>query len=220
MSIQPEPSKPSHRIPCHTIALIAVLAILGILAAILYPFYRVAQDEARHMARCSDHDENAKIIGFALAMYSDDHDSHLPHAENWATALQPMVDHIFEVYYQTEVKRVKQYLLDGTEAVPAKRLHFDIVKWSRDPFAMNRALSGVNVKKIKHPEQVVAFFETTERKPNPSGDQRIQLPPYGLRKWSVYVMADGSVKVTMPAEDGSSRRVDWAGKPVTLRWKP
>ncbi|MHB1463336.1 MAG: hypothetical protein ACYC1M_18770 [Armatimonadota bacterium] len=200
--------------------LVTLLVMLGILAAILYPFYRVALDEAQCMARWSDHGVNAQIIGSALVTYRDHHDGTLPQADNWATALQPMVDHIFDVRYQIDFKRAKQYKLDGIEAAPAKKSHYDIVKWSRDPFAMNRALNGVNIKKIKHPEQTVVFFETTERKPNPSGDQSIQLPPYGVRKWSTYVMADGKVKVTAHAEDGSGRLVDWVGRPVTIRWKP
>ncbi len=198
------------------VELVVILIIIGILVAIIHPVFQ----QARDIARCSNSQENAKIIGIALAMYSDGNDGTLPPAERWGTALQPMVDEYFEERYQNDLKRVKQLKRDGVDSGPAVKSHFNIVKWSRDPFAMNRSLSGVNLKAIKHPEQTVAFFETTERKPNLSGDQSIQLPPYGERKCNIFVMADGSVKISEHAKDGSIRLVDRHGKPVTIRWEP
>ncbi len=212
----PERRKQSRKKRNCIIELIIVFVMLGILVALIHS----ALQQSSSIARLSNNDENARIIGGALAMYSDDHDSHLPLSANWAVALQPSVDEYMESRYQDEVKRVKQLKLEGEDPYTPTRQHFDIVKWSRDPFAMNRALSGINLKAIKHAEQTVAFFETTERKPNPSGDQRTQLSPYGERKCNIFVMADGSVKISEHAKDGSIRLVDRHGKPVTIRWEP
>ncbi len=187
-----------------------VLVVLGILVAIIYPVIQHARDTARY----SDNPHNADIIGRALLLYYEGSDGCLPPTERWGTVLQPFVNRVMEK------DALDRSMRDGNKEAAYRIRQFNIVRWDREPFAMNRALSGVNVKKIKHPEQTVVFFETTERIPNLSGDQSLQMSPYGGRKRNAVVMADGTMLIIGQAQGGSGRLVDWYGKPVTIRWKP
>ncbi len=190
--------------------LVFVLVVLGILVAIIYPVIQ----HARETVRFSDNPHNADIIGQALLLYYESSDGYLPPADRWGTCLQPLVNRVLK---KDELDRSMR---DGYKESSYQKRQFNIVKWSREPFAMNRALSGVNGKKIMFPEQLVAFFETSDRIPNLSGDRTLQMPPYGAYKRNTVVMADGSMLTIGQAKDGSGRLVDWYGKPVIVRWKP
>lgn len=190
--------------------LVFVLVVLGILVAIIYPVIQ----HARETVRFSDNPHNADIIGQALLLYYESNDGYLPPADRWGTSLQPLVDRVMEK------DALDRSIRDGNKEAAYRIRPFNIVRWDREPFAMNRALSGFNVIAILFPEQVVAFFETSECIPNQSGDQSLQLAPYGEHKMIVYVMADGTRLITKHAQDGSGRLVDRYGKPVTIRWKP
>ncbi len=153
---------------------VVCIAILAGLTKILAPIYLGAQD----LARSSNTQEHAKLIGDALKIYCAKNNGRLPLAERWCDALQPHV---------------------------APDAYFNLHKWQRngintEPYAMVRAMGGVNLNNLKNPEKTVVFFEIAERKPNVSGDIRMQVPPHGERKWNVVVMADGNRKlVKMPA---------------------
>src|SRR5690348_15344424 len=62
------------------IELLVVIAILAVLAAILFPVFAQARAKARQAACFS----NLKQIGYALQMYLQDHDEHLPTCCSWA----------------------------------------------------------------------------------------------------------------------------------------
>ncbi len=157
----------------HTVIEILVcVAIVAGLVAYAIPIFLQAQD----LAKSSNTQEQAKIIGDALRAYCAKNDGHLPPADRWCDALQPHI---------------------------AADTNYSLLTWQRndsstEPYAMVRAMSGVNVKSIKHPERTVAFFEIAERKPNVSGDLSMQVPAHGKRKWNVVVMADGNRKLIMP----------------------
>lgn len=51
-----------------------VVAIMLLLAAILFPVFRSVRDRA-HQAKCASH---LRSIGYAMTMYADDHDETLP----------------------------------------------------------------------------------------------------------------------------------------------
>jgi prepilin-type N-terminal cleavage/methylation domain-containing protein/prepilin-type processing-associated H-X9-DG protein len=56
------------------IELLVVIAVIAILAAILFPVFAQARDKARQTACLS----NLKQIGYALQMYLQDYDEHMP----------------------------------------------------------------------------------------------------------------------------------------------
>ena len=74
------------------IELLIVIAIIAVLAAILFPVFAQARDKARGTAALS----NARQIGMAISMYCQDWDEGLPlnsHSANasWIDTLQPYV---------------------------------------------------------------------------------------------------------------------------------
>ena len=64
----------SHRAAFSLIELLVVIAIIAMLAGILFPVFAKARASARKSTALS----NLKQIGAALAMYTADHDEHLP----------------------------------------------------------------------------------------------------------------------------------------------
>ena len=67
------------------IELCVVLAIIAILAAILFPVFARAREKARQTA-CAN---NLSQIGLALRMYAEDNYSHFPAGDDDLTALAP-----------------------------------------------------------------------------------------------------------------------------------
>lgn len=61
------------------IELLIVIAIIAILAAILFPVFMVARSKARQIACVS----NMSQISKAAIMYADDHEGHFPLHESW-----------------------------------------------------------------------------------------------------------------------------------------
>ncbi len=213
----PNQVKPKPKIPNWAIGFITVVLVLSC----LWPVLQDVKNTSINTHRWSANQDTASVIGRALSLYYEQNDNTLPPAERWATALQPCVNEVVDRAHQNYLNRLKR---EGVKEPPSQKQPVSVVTWKSgdyqyEPFAMNRALSGLNVKKIKHPRQVVAFFETADRKPNLSGDQSLQVQPYGERQWNTMVMADGTRLTTEQAEDGSGQRVDHLDMAVTIRWK-
>jgi prepilin-type N-terminal cleavage/methylation domain-containing protein len=64
------------------IELLVVVAIIAILAAILFPVFAQARERARHVSCLS----NARQLGSALTLYLQDYDETLPPSSNYAVA--------------------------------------------------------------------------------------------------------------------------------------
>src|SRR5436190_11452842 len=64
------------------IELLVVLAAIAIIAAILFPVFAQARDKARQAACFA----NLRQIGYALQMYVQDYDEHMPGACHWGRA--------------------------------------------------------------------------------------------------------------------------------------
>src|SRR5437867_13208920 len=67
------------------IELLVVIAVIAIIAALLFPVFASARDKARQAACLS----NLKQIGYALHLYVQDYDEHLPICCSWARAGSP-----------------------------------------------------------------------------------------------------------------------------------
>lgn len=218
MSNQTEPLKLKYKIPNWAIGFITVVLVFSYLWVLLQGVRKTSTDTHRWSSNL----DTAGIIGRALTLYYEQNDNTLPPADRWATALQPCVNEAIDRTHQQYLNRLKR---EGIKNPPSSKHPYSVITWvseghQYEPFAMNQALSGVNVAKIKHPRQVVAFFETRERRPNSSGDQSLQVAPFGERQWNTMVMADGTRLTTEQAEDGSGQRVDHLDTAVTIRWKP
>ncbi len=214
----PNESKHKPKIPKWVIGFITVVLVLSYLWMLL----QGVKNTSTNTHRWSANQDTAKIIGRALSLYYEQNDYYLPPADRWATALQPCVNEVVDRAHKKYLNRLKR---EGVKAPASPKQPVSVVTWESggyryEPFAMNRALSGVYVKRIKHPRQVVAFYETTDREPNLSGDQSIQVAPYGERQWNTMVMADGSRLTTEQAEDGTGQRVDHWDMAVTIRSMP
>lgn len=172
MSVQPETA----RLPKHFLEWIVVIATVVICGYILSPAYIAIKE-------FNDEDDvghNAGAIRRAMFLYINQNDGHLPPSDRWCNALQPLVDG------------------DGS---------YNLLKWERygkqtEPFAMVRALGGVDIRTIDDPEHTVVFFEIAERKPNMSGSLNMQVPPHGKSKWNIFIMADGRWKIKYATPDG------------------
>jgi prepilin-type N-terminal cleavage/methylation domain-containing protein/prepilin-type processing-associated H-X9-DG protein len=64
------------------IELLVVIAVIAVLAALLFPVFAQARDKARQAACFS----NLKQIGYALHLYLQDYDEHLPNCCSWNRA--------------------------------------------------------------------------------------------------------------------------------------
>ena len=70
------------------VELLVVMAIVGVLAAILFP----ALTKAKEAARISECLSNIRQVGKALHLYMDQYDSHFPPAAPWGIPGAPDVD--------------------------------------------------------------------------------------------------------------------------------
>ncbi len=177
MSIERKPA----RLPKHFFEWIAVIAIVVICGYIMYPAYIAVKDFNEE----DDVGHNASAIRHALISYISQNDGHLPPADQWCHALQPLIEG------------------DGS---------YNLLKWERygkrvEPFAMVRALGGVDFRTIDDPEHTVLFFEIAERKPNVSGDISMQVPPHGNSKWNLVILADCRWKIKYATPDGKRSKL-------------
>ena len=78
----------SHTSGFTLVELLVVMAIVGVLAAILFP----ALTKAKEAARISECLSNIHQVGLGLNLYMDQYDSHFPPAAPWGTPGAPDVD--------------------------------------------------------------------------------------------------------------------------------
>lgn len=125
-------------IPTFLIVLLALaagtilLAMMGIVAAIVFPAFARAHAKARQTACVS----NVKQLAFAARMYTQDHDRYFPLAENWCDALMPYTGD--EMLFQCP-------------ALPRQR----------SGYAYNASLSKGLSTRLAEPEATVVLFDAT-----------------------------------------------------------
>lgn len=100
-----------------------------------------AADPAKaHQSACAS---NLYQLSKAMLMYAQDYDNRLPPADRWSRALLP--------YYKSA----------QTLSCPADG--------KADGYALNRNLSGADLKRVAKPAETVLLFESDQHKPNASG---------------------------------------------------
>ena len=114
------------------------ILVIGILAAILFPVFSKARENAR-LASC---DSNVKQIELGMLQYTQDHnDKFPPKAASYKDAVYP--------YIQSE----------GVFHCPSDQ-------GGPVDYSMNTNLQGISLDNIPHPEAVVAIYEGKDQKPN------------------------------------------------------
>ena len=150
------------------IDLLVVIAIIAILASILFPVFARARENARR-ASCTS---NLKQIGLGLAQYTQDYDEkYLPTQPSVAKAtfvsvLQPYIKST-QVFICPSATGQRSQAIDDSTAVDdkiwqvvANNTTFNTA--SEGSYGMNINLTtnqGVSLAEIQRPAQVAAFFD-------------------------------------------------------------
>jgi prepilin-type processing-associated H-X9-DG protein len=120
---------------------------------------------------------NVKQITLAMLMFADDHDEHLPKADRWIEDLMPYVR-------SEEVFKCP-----------------DDDSGARSSYAMNSALSGLALKEIKDPSNLVLVFETNKPGNNPAGGPEAVQLRHNNGRYAVYGYVDGHAKMAQKGEN-------------------
>ncbi len=115
------------------VELVTVLVIVGVLAAILFPVFAKAREDARSVSCLS----NIKQLCLALQMYAEDNHDYLPPLVGWEKAILPYV-------------RNEELFVCPND------------RGSRPGYALNRRVAGRNTKDFGRPESVVLLFDARD----------------------------------------------------------
>jgi type II secretory pathway pseudopilin PulG len=107
--------------------------VLGILAAILFPVFQ----QARIAAKSSNALSNAKDIGIAISLYTNEYDDHLPPAIKWMDATVPS-------------------LVEGS----IKTFRSPALKEDEFGLAFYKPLSGMLIYKVRDVDKQPMFFDS------------------------------------------------------------
>lgn len=118
------------------VELVVVIAILGIIAAILFPIFAQPRERSKQASCLS----NAKQLGLGLMMYAQDYDGQLPPAEKWMTETQ--------LYTKNRSIYVCPIVKKETPKAASS-------------YAMNTRLSGKSLNKLKDPIKHALAYDST-----------------------------------------------------------
>lgn len=153
----------------------SLLTIL-VLAAILFPVFAPAR-EGRRWSCLS----NLKLVGSALAMYTQDYDGQLPPAAGWQAGIDP---------YHKRPDRIVCPSRPGV--VPA--------------FAYNLSLDRLKLTDSMNPAQMPAFFDSSLGVPDAADRLESFVQPHtssGVKRGNI-AFADGHVKAMAVAPSASA----------------
>jgi prepilin-type N-terminal cleavage/methylation domain-containing protein/prepilin-type processing-associated H-X9-DG protein len=118
------------------IELVVVIAIMGIVAAILFPIFAQSRDHGSRGSCLT----NGKQVGLGLMMYAQDYDEHLPPAAKWMTVSMPYI------------KNKAVFLCPSVQKENPK---------AQAGFSMDSRLSGITLKKLSAPEKRALAYDST-----------------------------------------------------------
>jgi len=165
------------------IELLVVLAVISILAAILFPVFAKARQAARKTTEIS----NLKQLSLAIMMYSQDYDDHFPYftgqpnslnsgkALQWPKLLYPYfkeIDILFSPslpeigsdFTNRSHSNIDDYMLNRFPSYGYNRDYLGAV-----PPGPTEGPSGASLAAIQAPSQTVAFVTTATSHTNSSG---------------------------------------------------
>jgi prepilin-type processing-associated H-X9-DG protein len=134
-------------------------------------------NQSRGQAEAASCLSNVKQINLALLMFAEDHDEHLPSADHWVDDLMPYTKNT------------------GVFKCPEDK------SGARSSYALNSALSGLAMKDIKHPAEVVMIFETNHPGNNPSGGPESVQSRHNNGRYAAYGFVDGHAMMAQKAQD-------------------
>jgi prepilin-type N-terminal cleavage/methylation domain-containing protein/prepilin-type processing-associated H-X9-DG protein len=141
------------------IELLAVIAILGILIAIILPVIGRVREGARR-AQCAN---NLRQIGLALYMYCDEHDDVIPGypAEHWYVALVPYLD-IERTLSPQEILFSEVYRCPTPITIifnPGEDEYVFVRNTKYAGFNINFLLSSIRLSKVVNPSKTICMFD-------------------------------------------------------------
>jgi len=126
-------------------------------------------EPARPRARKQNCRGNLSQMAISAMMYIQDHDGKLPDADKWVDQLNP--------YLKNEAM---------FKSPSAPELEYG--------YAMNAVLSGVNIKELQRPSEMVLFFDSDLGIRNAAGGREAVCDPGRHEGGNCYAYADGHVK--------------------------
>ena len=148
--------------------LVVVIAIIGIVAAILYPIFKQVEESNRPGCLY-----NAKLLGLGLMMYAQDYNEHLPPAEKWMTVTQPYTKNK-AIYVCPTVKK------ENPKAAAS--------------YAMDTRLSGKSFSKLKEPDAQALAYDSTRTDWDATDPGQTFAPRHNAGKQGSLGFADGHAK--------------------------
>ena len=129
-----------------------ILAILVIIALILWPLVRETWIMNRRRAQMQACERKLKQLSQAMLLYAADWDEHRPSSEHWGRSIAPFVSPKSDV--------------DSAFHCPGAVSPYS--------YAFNRSLSNLALKQIKSPEDTIQLFEADVSSIDASGDDRLR----------------------------------------------
>lgn len=144
----PQQKKNSPWVWCGIAGVGCFVLIIPITAAILFPVFAQAREQARRSACAS----NEKQIALGLAMYMQDNNQFMPPSSIWATS-------------------ASTYMKTNTNGGTGSLFHCPSADSTSYGYAMNNGASGVEFTGVPRPEQLVVIFESDSPDVNASGSK-------------------------------------------------
>jgi prepilin-type processing-associated H-X9-DG protein len=126
--------------------LLVVIAIIAILAAILFPVFAKAREKARQ-STCTN---NLKQIANAAMMYAQDYDEHMPSYKSWVAQITP--------YLMAKTTGSNPARIVNIWTCPtAMGLHAYSYNYAINADAVGWALAGLPLAKFQNPSNTFIF---------------------------------------------------------------
>lgn len=175
------------------IELLVIVAVLAVIAAILFPVFARMNEPDRGNATCM---RNLKNIALGFRQYVQDYDEAFPIAKNSASGLEKIDNWIGQLEPYVKSQQIFQCPVDG-----------NAIDNERSSYGYNSNLSGMTDKKIGNTSIVVLNFEVVA---DPRNRTQTGSTPAAITAnerhldGAYYSFADGHVKWLKPGNVGNA----------------